>query len=92
MKNKTLTPLDQAIFSLASEFAKIPDYEKMMKDDDLKKLHTFIAVGIMGIHGTSNMVIGSFIPAANKYQLQFQRRLLQSFRNLQHHFRAVTPE
>jgi hypothetical protein len=81
MKGKSLTPLDQGIVNLATEFSKIPDYEKMMKDEDLKKLHTFIAVGMMGIHDATNMVIDSFIPAANKVVVntrgQIQRSLFK---------------
>ncbi|MGZ3754342.1 MAG: hypothetical protein ACXVAY_00215 [Mucilaginibacter sp.] len=83
MKNKTVTPLDQTILVLAGEFAKIPDYEKMMKDNDLKKLHTFIAVGIMGIHDAANMVTNSFIPAANKLVVSTRSQIqLSAFKNV----------
>jgi hypothetical protein len=66
MKKQVLSALDQSIMSLVHEFAKIPDYEKKMDDPELKKLHTFISVGMMGIHDAKNLVIGSFVPAANK--------------------------
>ncbi|NCD67901.1 hypothetical protein [Mucilaginibacter agri] len=66
MKKQILSPFDHAIMSLAQEFAKIPDYEQKMKDPDLKKLHTFVAVGIMSIHDAKSLVVGSFVPAANK--------------------------
>ncbi|MEO3408519.1 hypothetical protein AAFN85_31685 [Mucilaginibacter sp. CAU 1740] len=81
MKQRKLTPFDQGIVNLATEFSKIPDYENMMKDEDLKRLHTFIAVGMMGIQDAANMVVGSFIPAANKVvsntRVQIQRSLFK---------------
>ena len=78
MKGKALTPLDQSILALANEFSKIPDYEKKMQDDDLRKVHTFISVGIMGIHDASNMVTTSFIPAANKMVVNTKAQIQRS--------------
>jgi len=78
MKGKTLIPLDRSIVALANEFSKIPDYEKKMQDDDLKKVHTFISVGIMGIHDATNMVTTSFIPSANKMVVNTKTQIQRS--------------
>ncbi len=56
MKNNKPNALDQFIIQLATEFAKIPDFEKKMQDDDLKRIHTFISVGILGLHDSVNLV------------------------------------
>jgi len=66
MKNNKPNALDQFIIQLATEFAKIPDFEKKMQDDDLKRIHTFISVGILGLHDSVNLVTMSFVPAASK--------------------------
>jgi hypothetical protein len=66
MKSKKPNRLDQFILKLAAEFGKIPNFEKKMQDEDLKKVNTFVSVGILSIHDAANLVINSFIPAANK--------------------------
>lgn len=78
MKQNRVSPFDQAIVNLITEFSKIPDYENIIRDDDLKRLHTFVAVGIMGIHDAANMVIGSFIPAANKVVVNTRTQIQHS--------------
>ncbi|WP_413668875.1 hypothetical protein ACEN9X_02340 [Mucilaginibacter sp. Mucisp86] len=83
MKNKKPNKLDQFILTLASEFAKIPDYEKKMQDADLKKIHTFVSVGILSIHDAANLVINSFIPAANKSVFETKTMIQHSmFKNI----------
>ncbi|MET3503437.1 hypothetical protein ABIC45_005074 [Mucilaginibacter rubeus] len=78
MKGNSNTAFDNFIINFATHMAQIPNYENIIKDDDLKKLHTFVAVGITGIHDATNMVIGSFIPAANRLATDTRTQIQRS--------------
>ncbi|QQL50009.1 hypothetical protein [Mucilaginibacter ginkgonis] len=83
MKKQALSSFDRAVFNISSEFSKIPNYEKVLEDEDLKKLHTFVAVGIMSIHDAITIVYGSFIPAANKLVVNTRDNIQKSlFKNV----------
>jgi hypothetical protein len=82
-KNRTPNELDRVILAMATEFSKIDNYEKVQQDEDLHRVHSFVAIGMSGIHDAVSMVVRDFIPAANKTVVRTRTLMQQSmFKNI----------
>jgi hypothetical protein len=77
-KNRTPNELDRVILAMATEFSKIDNYEKVQQDEDLHRVHSYVAIGMSGIHDAVWMVVRDFIPAANKTVVRTRTLMQQS--------------
>jgi hypothetical protein len=76
--SKHANAFDQSVFQIATEFNKIPNYQKSMEDPELRSLHSFVAIGMAGIVESRNLVAASFVPATNKAIAQTRQKLRKS--------------
>ncbi|MBL7720242.1 MAG: hypothetical protein JNL72_15505 [Flavipsychrobacter sp.] len=61
-----MNPLDRQIETFAREFSKIPDFQKKMQDQELRQVHSLVALSMVGMKASTELVIQSFLPAVER--------------------------
>lgn len=65
-RKKKENPFDKLVNSFITEYKKIPNFDKLTTDEDLFRVHTFVATRLTGLYSTRDLVVANFIPAVNR--------------------------